>query len=598
MSNVRDKRAPLTQKEIEHAAETLWDTDNDLSDAETIVSDHDTDSDYNADSESEDEAVDGSDRHSVEEVSLSVESEIVGNESGYFYGKNRKKWAKTPPASSRTRVTNIVSHIPGLSGPCRTNKPTTPLQALSFFLDEYIINEVIARTNEKITELQATYGDQALSCQFINHVDEVEMRAFLGLLYLAGVFKSSHEDINSLFATDGTGRDIFRATMTLKRFSFLLTALRFDNPATRRQRIEDGDKLAAISNLFDRFIGNCKINYSCGEYVTVDEMLVGFRGKCRFRMFIKSKPVKYGLKILCLCDARTHYLINAFVYTGKDENRANPKKLSIPTQTVLTLIEPIANSNRNITGDNWFTSLELVEELQRQNLTYVGTIRRNKRELPKEFLASKQREPLSSLFGFTKDITIVSYFPKRNRSVCMMSTMHHNNMVEEGAKKLPDIISFYNLTKVGVDVLDQICANYKVGRRTRRWPLTLWCRMMDISAANAGIIYNAANPNNEMVRSRFLIDLGREMINEHLVRRSQMKNIPRELKVTIRRISNIPDEAPRSIDNPQRRQPKRARCFLCPYSDNKHPIVCDECSRHICKDHCKTSNMCTNCSEQ
>jgi len=56
-------------------------------------------------------------------------------------------------------------------------------------------------------------------------------------------------------------------------------------------------------------MSNCKKNYIPHTYCTVDEQLLGFRGKCSFRMYIPSKPDKYGLKIVTLNDAMTSYLI-------------------------------------------------------------------------------------------------------------------------------------------------------------------------------------------------------------------------------------------------------------------------------------------------
>lgn len=87
-------------------------------------------------------------------------------------------------------------------------------------------------------------------------------------------------------------------------------------------------------------------------YTTVDKTLVGFRGKCRYCVYVKSKPQSYGIEILCLCDAKTHYLINAFVFTGKKRNNANPNKLSVPKLSDLDLVDPIAGTNENVTGDN------------------------------------------------------------------------------------------------------------------------------------------------------------------------------------------------------------------------------------------------------
>ncbi|KAJ4429237.1 hypothetical protein ANN_26240 [Periplaneta americana] len=100
---------------------------------------------------------------------------------------------------------------------------------------------------QKITQLSANYGKTVL---FTNHIDTVELNAFLGLLYLNGVFKSGNEDPKGLWNADGTGRDIFRATMSLDRFRFLLIAIWFDDPAERELRKENGDRTAAISEIF------------------------------------------------------------------------------------------------------------------------------------------------------------------------------------------------------------------------------------------------------------------------------------------------------------------------------------------------------------
>jgi hypothetical protein len=46
--------------------------------------------------------------------------------------------------------------------------------------------------------------------------------------------------------------------------------------------------------------------------------LIPFRGRCRFRMYMLSKPAKYGIKVMCLTDAHSSYLYNAYIYVGKD----------------------------------------------------------------------------------------------------------------------------------------------------------------------------------------------------------------------------------------------------------------------------------------
>jgi len=47
----------------------------------------------------------------------------------------------------------------------------------------------------------------------------------------------------------------------------------------------------------------------------------------------------------------------------------------------------------------------------------------------------------------------------------------HEINAETGEKKKPEIICFYNQTKGGVDMVDQMSSNYSAARKTNRWPL-------------------------------------------------------------------------------------------------------------------------------
>lgn len=278
-----------------------------------------------------------------------VQMKNVSN-SRYFSGRNRFK--KTPN-NSKTRQHNIIKQLPGLNGEAHNKINMSPIESWQLLVTDGIIEIICLHTNKKITEFKEKYSTQQA---YTNYVNLLEMKAFLGLLLLAGVFKSAHEDVASLWAADGTGRDIFRITMSLKRFLFIMSALRFDDIDTREER-KKHDKTAPISEVFNNFITNCQKSYSCSEYLTVDEMLCPFKGRCHFRVYMKSKPAKYGIKIMCLCDSKTHYLYNAFIYSGKPDS-GRKRSLSVPTQSVLSLAESVLNTNRNITGDNWFSSVE------------------------------------------------------------------------------------------------------------------------------------------------------------------------------------------------------------------------------------------------
>lgn len=56
--------------------------------------------------------------------------------------------------------------------------------------------------------------------------------------------------------------------------------------------------------------------FTVGEYVTLDEMLEFFSGRCSFWQFMPKEPAKYGLKMFAVFDARLYYTRNLEVYCG------------------------------------------------------------------------------------------------------------------------------------------------------------------------------------------------------------------------------------------------------------------------------------------
>ncbi len=116
--------------------------------------------------------------------------------------------------------------------------------------------------------------------------DAIEMRALIGLFILAGVFHGNLEYCRELWSTEN-GRPIFAATMSENRFEDLVHYMRFDDKTTRSERKKD-DKLAAIREIWDMLIANLQKPYVPSAYLTVDEQLYSFRGRCPFLVYIPS----------------------------------------------------------------------------------------------------------------------------------------------------------------------------------------------------------------------------------------------------------------------------------------------------------------------
>nr|CAI5866340.1 unnamed protein product [Callosobruchus analis] len=555
---------------------------------ECILNDDEEEPPLDDSDEGEEDAVelDPHETDSEQDVSDNEESVLQESVEPLFIGKDQStKWRKhCPPKNVRTRSENLITHLPGPKGLAQTLK--TPISIWQYFFSGPCLQIVVQNTNKHIQAVQERYSRE----RDAKLTDIVEVKALIGLLYLAGVMKSSHLNAEDLWRVDGTGIEIFRLTMSLQRFRFLLRHLRFDDLETREAR-KSLDRLAAIRDLFDMFVENCKAAFTPFHYVTVDEKLEAFRGRCIFRQYIPSKPNKYGIKIYALCDSKVFYTCNLEVYVGKQPT--GPWQLNnSPDAVVERLCEPLKGTGRNVTTDNWFSSFKLIENLKKKfRMTLVGTVRKNKRELPVEFARPVNRPEKSSMFAFNETCTLVSYIPRKKKNVLLMSSLHRDDNIDKETSK-PEIIVTYNQTKGGVDTVDKLCSVYNCARSTRRWPMVIFYSMLNIAAINSLVIHKANDVDTTILRREFLRKLSFELIHDQLEIRSNLPSLPKSISYRIKEILEI--EPVNEIPEPSRTQ--RGRCCLCDRKKNRPTrYCCKKCHTYLCLEHALI--ICPECFE-
>ena len=169
-----------------------------------------------------------------------------------------------------------------------------------------------------------------------------------------------------------------------------------------------------------------------------------------------------------------------------------------------SLVEPWRGSGRNISCDRLYTDIDLAEELYNDaNLTMVGTLMSNRRHIPNELKMTAGREVNSTMFAFSPLIMMASYCSKCNKVVLMASSMHQDDKVAEEEPHKPDIILYYSETKGGVDTVDQMVRNYSCYVTTRRWPVVVFCNMVDVAAISAFTLWIENNPDYLESGSKF-----------------------------------------------------------------------------------------------
>ena len=197
--------------------------------------------------------------------------------------------------------------------------------------------------------------------------------------------------------------------MARDRLKEILRYLRFDIKNTRSERLKT-DKFALASSVWNGFISNSIACYRPGDNLSVDEQLLPSKATCPFTQYIANKPDKFGIKFWLLVCVTSKYIVNGYPYTGSDSLRN--KNQSVGEHVVSRLMEHLLRKGKNVTTDNYFTSLKLAASLQAKATSLVGTLNRNMREVPPT--AKNGNQPLHSTILFQNDF---SCFPHIGKSL-------------------------------------------------------------------------------------------------------------------------------------------------------------------------------------
>lgn len=505
---------------------------------------------------------------------------------------NGQKWFLQPFQRSRTSSQNIFT-VPHTRIP-HTHDKDTPLELFNLMCDDAMKRDIIKFTNEEGVRQR---GDHWVP------MDDVEFDALIGVLLMIGAQKQSK--VTTCVIWDRMiGLTYVRAAMSRNRFHALMKALRFDKKETRRRRMNDS-KLAAFEDIFNKHIENLQRYYIPGPYLTVDEQLIPFRGRCSFIQYIPSKPGKYGLKVNWVCDSQNAYPLRGEVYTGKrtDPVRRQTNEMTVGAKTVMRLVEPYTGKGRNVTVDNFFTDNLVTERLRQKKTTLVGTVRRDKKFLPTTFAQKKALQVFESNFAFQEHRALCSYQGHKPKNVILMSTMHDDDAVDiNHPKKKPEMVLFYNETKGGVDTCDKLCLTYTTKRKTKRWPVVLFFNMLDTSTVAAQVIFKFKSPQSPFAkrdaRASFIREISKDLMKNQIIRRKEtLLKGSKHLRDLLDSVLEAMGVQPTNLPVAQAEtSAKRGRCGACSWkTDKKGSSRCSKCKCFLCKDH--VTIVCPKCKD-
>jgi len=197
-----------------------------------------------------------------------------------------------------------------------------------------------------------------------------------------------------------------------------------DNDAKAARGQPGYDPLFKIRPEIDTLITKFQDVYTPEEQLTIDEAICPFPGRIFFRVYIKGKPHKYGIKMFELCEAKSGYVYNLDIYTG-----AHPTNSEHNTafSVVNRLCDKIKGKGHCVYMDRWFSSPKIFDHLWGCKTKAVGTVMSNRKEMPKQAFSGKLKK--GEKISRQRDRLLAIKW-KDIRDVFFLTTAHEDVLVE------------------------------------------------------------------------------------------------------------------------------------------------------------------------
>lgn len=182
-----------------------------------------------------------------------------------------------------------------------------------------------------------------------------------------------------------TSTPMFGKVMTRVRFHLMSCYLHFANNETANP----DDKVTKLKKYYDMVTNSLHETAIPGETISLDEAFIRFFGRVGFKTYNASKPAKYGLKAYEVCNALGH-TFKFDLYTGKV---AIPEeKLRGVSKIVFDLLDGYLDKGRKVFIDNWYNSPKLFLRLLERQTQAAGTVRLDRKGMPKELAKKTKRK--------------------------------------------------------------------------------------------------------------------------------------------------------------------------------------------------------------
>ena len=290
-----------------------------------------------------------------------------------FSGDQESTWTATP---KRVLIQPFTSSV----GPS-LDIPSSPLEVFDLFFSPDLLQIIVRESN---TYANIVMGNDKYEKWSKITVEEV--KAFLGFSVLMGI--NHLPSLNDYWSRDPHLRYAPVADrITRDRFREISRFLHFVDNDTLVPRGEEGhDRLGKVRPLIDHLSTKFAEVYQPHRDIAVDNAMIKFQRRSSLKQYMPLKPTKRGIKVWVAADSTNGYFSRFDVYTGK---KGNTTEHGLGARVVKTLTSDFKGKHHHVYFDNFFTSLQLLEDLEKDQIYACGTARKDRKGFPEMLKKAK-----------------------------------------------------------------------------------------------------------------------------------------------------------------------------------------------------------------
>ena len=266
-------------------------------------------------------------------------------------------------------------------------------------------------------------------------VDVAKIKTFFSICIIMGLAQMDniYDYWKKEFSNFGIYGNLFISSrMSRNRFMEIRRFIRFNLDEIRKETIQ---KFQAHWILFSE--------------ITVDETLLLFKGRFRFKQHIRRKPGSTGTKVYAMND-KTGFFYDYWFYQGK-----NGKTIDIVSNFVSKL-EKIYQ-NYTVYTDSYYGNLELAEYLNERYFSFILSCGKNR---PSFLFSNCLHEDLekgncSSTVNPSESMFALSFKDKKIFNVISNFSDPLQTTISRKEKQISEVINDYNFNMHGVDKGDR-----------------------------------------------------------------------------------------------------------------------------------------------